>query len=325
MKILIIQTAFIGDVVLATPLIEKLKAHYPESIIDFLVRRGNESLFTRHPHINKVLVFDKRNKYRNLIALIKDIRSQSYDYVINVQRFLTTGIITCLSKGKIKIGFDKNPLSFLFTHRIRHIISGDKPVHEVERNLSLIRSLVGNTFQRPVLYPSPEDEKVVPSGYDYICMAPASTWFTKQWPVEKWCELIQKIPGHFRIHLIGGPEDIPLCRSIQEKTDMTRVVISAGKLNFLQSAALIKHAKMTFTNDSAPTHFASAVNAPVTVIFCSTIPGFGFGPLSDNSAVMETDEDLACRPCGLHGKKGCPEGHFKCAEIGIEEILKKTI
>ena len=78
---------------------------------------------------------------------------------------------------------------------------------------------------------------------------------------------------------------------------------------------------MTYTNDSAPMHFASAVNAPVSAIYCSTVPSFGFGPLSDQHFVFETDKDLDCRPCGLHGKKQCPEGHFNCSEIDFKKIL----
>ena len=78
---------------------------------------------------------------------------------------------------------------------------------------------------------------------------------------------------------------------------------------------------MTFTNDSAPMHFASAVNAPVTAIYCSTLPSFGFGPLSDDAHTVETDEKLPCRPCGLHGKKECPQQHFKCSDINVDKIL----
>jgi len=325
MKILIIQTAFIGDVVLATPLIEKLKEKYPDSIIDFLLRKGNESIFVEHPHINKVLIFNKKkNKYRNLISLIKAIRSESYDYVINVQRFFTTGLITSLSGAKVKIGFDKNPLSFMFTHKIGHKISESKDIHEVDRNLSLIKNIAGNGFQNPKLYPSKNDEKVVPTTYDYICIAPASVWFTKQFPLTKWCELINKIPQRYNIHLIGSPDDIDLCEQIQKSTNVNRVKVSAGKLTILESVALIKHAKMTFTNDSAPLHFASAVNAPITAIYCSTIPEFGFGPLSEHALVIETEEKLSCRPCGLHGKRACPLQHFKCSNINVEKILTKS-
>ena len=96
-----------------------------------------------------------------------------------------------------------------------------------------------------------------------------------------------------------------------------------GKLNFLQGAI------MNYANDSAPLHFASAMNAPVTAVFCSTVPAFGFGPLRDNGTIVEVTERLSCRPCGLHGHKACPQGHFKCAmEITNEQLLwwtSKTI
>ena len=167
MKTLIIQTAFIGDVVLATPLIEKLKKKFPDSLIDFLLRKGNESILKGHPKLNKILIFDKKKgKYRNLFNLIKTIRLESYDYVINVQRFFTTGLITAFSGASVCIGFDKNPLSFLFSHRIGHLISDSNGLHEVQRNLLLIKELVGDGFQRPVLYPSENDFKVVPTAHD---------------------------------------------------------------------------------------------------------------------------------------------------------------
>jgi len=79
----------------------------------------------------------------------------------------------------------------------------------------------------------------------------------------------------------------------------------------------MKSAKMNFANDSAPVHFASAMNAPITAIFCSTVPSFGYGPLSDDAHIVETQETLSCRPCGSHGKKECPQKHFKCG-FGID-------
>lgn len=327
MKILLIQTAFIGDVVLATALIEKLKQHSTNFNIDFLVRKGNETLLENNPHIHQVLIFDKKQKkYRNLFRLIKQIRANSYDYVINVQRFFTTGFITGLSDAKKTIGFGKNPLSFLFTHQIKHqFTNGSKTIHEIDRNLSLLEEILDDTsFIKPRLYPSEEDYKIVPATIDYICMAPASVWFTKQWPADKWCELINRLIPKYAVYLIGAPADIDICESIRQKTNPDNVKVLAGKLSYLQSAALIKKAKMTFVNDSAPLHFASAVNAPVTAIFCSTVPAFGFGPVSDHSFIAETEHKLDCRPCGLHGKKKCPEGHFRCSEINIDKLLAKT-
>jgi heptosyltransferase-2 len=102
----------------------------------------------------------------------------------------------------------------------------------------------------------------------------------------------------------------------------TRITNLCGQLSFLESAALMRDARMNYVNDSAPLHFASAMNAPVTAVYCSTIPGFGFGPLSDQRFVVETRETLDCRPCGLHGFKACPLGHFNCAHtINAGQLL----
>ncbi len=318
MKILIIQTAFIGDVVLATPIVEKLKKFYPDCTIDFVVRKGNEDLLFRHPHIRQLFVFDKKKKkYRNLINLIKMVRKEKYDYVINVQRFLTTGLLTVLSGAKNKIGFNKNPLSFLFSQRVVHRISGE---HEIKRNLSLVEKLTDASLVLPKLYPSAEDfEKIKPTE-PYICISPASVWFTKQLPVNKWLLLVNNLQEKFTIYLMGSKYDLELCTFIKQIANSKKVEVLAGKLTLLESAALMKNATMNYVNDSAPLHFASALNAPVTALFCSTIPEFGFGPLSDQSYVLQTDEKLACKPCGLHGKKTCPKGHFKCGDIKVQKM-----
>lgn len=322
-NILIVQTAFIGDVILATPLIEKLKRFYPDSQIDFLLRKGNEGLLKGHPKLNEVLIWDKtKSKYNSLAKLTTQIRKNKYDVLINLQRFASSGFLTTSSNAAMKIGFTKNPFSFAFTHKVPHVI--DRKMHEVDRNLSLIEHLTDASFQRPVLYPSDSDYQKVAQyqSIPYFCIAPASIWFTKQYPIEKWVELIDKLNPERKIYLLGAPSDIDLCATIKNNSVNSNVTILAGELTLLQSAALMEKARMNYTNDSAPMHIASAVNAPITAIFCSTIPEFGFGPVSDNSVIIETQEKLECRPCGLHGKKACPEGHFKCAHtIDVNQFL----
>ncbi len=313
-KFLVIQTAFTGDVVLATALIEKLHVFFPGAQIDFLLRKGNEGLFLNHPFLHEVLVWNKKeNKKKNLFNLLKKIRERKYDTIINLQRFAATGLLTAFSGAKEKIGFDKNPFSFLFTKKIKHNLSGGR--HEVERNNDLIKHFTDETFIKPSLYPSAKNYEEIKKYtlQPYVCMAPASVWFTKQYPFEKWIDLIENLPGKYKAYLLGGKEDKELCEKIKTRTGNKKVEVLAGKLSFLSSAALMKNASMNYTNDSAPLHFASAVDAPVTAIFCSTVPSFGFYPLSSQSFIVETKEQLACRPCSLHGLKACPLGHFKCA------------
>ena len=320
MKFLVIQTAFIGDVILATPVVEKLRRFYPEAQIDFLVRRGNEKLLAGHPHLREVLVWDKkRGKYRALWQMMRRLRASQYDWVINCQRFAASGLLTVFSGARQTVGFQKNPFSGLFTRRVAHVFgSAERPVHEVDRNLGLIRHLTDDTFVKPRLYPSEADFQtarsfVGPNRF-YVCVAPTSVWFTKQYPAHKWVELIDRLPAACAVFLLGGPEDAPACDRIGARSKHSDIRNLAGRLNFLESAALMQEAALNYVNDSAPMHLASAVNAPVAAVFCSTLPVFGFTPLSDRREIVETSRQLSCRPCGLHGLRACPEGHFNCAE-----------
>ncbi|MBK8847620.1 MAG: glycosyltransferase family 9 protein [Bacteroidetes bacterium] len=316
-KILLVQTAFIGDVILATALVEKLHSCYPDCKIDFLVRKGNESLLSSHPHIHRVWFWDKKqNKIKNLLSLILLIRRQKYDTIINAHRFASSGLICAMSGAKEKVGFDKNPLSIFFTRKVKHSLYNG--LHETQRNQMLIAHFTDDEASKPKLYPSADDFAFI-SQYqtqEYCCMAPTSVWFTKQLPLPKWVMLCNKIKSG-TIYLLGAPTDFEACESIRKQSENVNIVNLAGKLSLLQSAALMQGATMCYVNDSAPLHIASSMNAPVTAFFCSTIPAFGFGPLSTSSRIVEATIKPECRPCGIHGYKQCPKGHFKCAE-GIE-------
>lgn len=324
-RILVIQTAFIGDVILATALLENLHQSLPDAKIDFLVRKGNEGLFENHPYLSNVLIWKKKEgKFKSLWQLLKQIRQTEYDWVINLQRFAGTGMLTAFSKAPKTTGFDKNPLSFLFTDKFPHKI--ENGVHEVTRNNELIKNEVSGKLLKPRLYPSSNDYDFVKpyQSNPYICVAPASVWFTKQYPAEGWIKLINQLTGQYQVLLLGGPGDNDLADTIQNQVSSKENVQNlCGKLSFLQSAALMQSSVMNFVNDSAPMHISSAVNASVTAVYCSTVPEFGFGPLSNDSHIVEVLEKLSCRPCGLHGHKACPQGHFKCAvDIKTEQFLE---
>ena len=323
-RILVIQTAFIGDVILATPLIEKLGKFFPRLEIDVMVRKGNETLLENNPHIHELIIWDKKtHKIKNLWNILKKTRKKRYDILINLQRFTSTGLFTIFSRAQYTIGFKKNPFSFLFSFRANHEIGSGK--HEVERNISLIEHITDDEFVRPMLYPSKNDFYAVTEYklHPYICIAPTSVWFTKQFPADQWIELIRHYIPNYKVYLLGGPNDEEACDEIKDEFQDSNIVNLAGKLSFLQTAALMKNAIRNFVNDSAPLHIASAMNAQTTAVFCSTIPDFGFGPLSENSTVVETSLDLKCRPCGLHGHAKCPEGHFKCAKsIRLEQLTE---
>lgn len=308
--------------ILATPVIEKLHRFFPEASIDLLVKTGMEGLFSNHPFLHKLITWDKSHgKYRNFLRILAGIRKERYDAMITVQRFALTGFLTAFSGAKIRIGFSKNPFSLFFTHSIPHLIR--EGMHEADRNLMLITALTDNTPAKPRLYPTATDNAKTVSykSGTYYTISPASLWFTKQYPVEKWVEFISYIPSGSKIYLLGSEHDTSLCEDIIRRSGHPGCTNLSGRLTFLESASLMKDAKMNFTNDSAPMHLVSAMNAPVTVVYCSTVPRFGFGPLSDNSKIVEIGE-LYCRPCGLHGYRACPEKHFRCAtQIDVQQLV----
>lgn len=332
-NILVIQTAFIGDTILASHFAAAVKEAFPDSKIHFFLRKGNESVIQGLPFVEKVWVWDKKGgKVKNLWNLIKELRTIRFDMVFNLHRHFNSGLISALMKSPLKVGFRQNPLSFFYTQKVNHLIphpGQDGSWHEVQRNLQLLKLASPNTeisenskIYKPIL---PLEEKHFSkvskwSNGDYFVVAPASVWFTKAWSEGKFRALTQELSKLGHVYFIGAPTDKELCERIREGVGKTTNL--CGELNLLDSAALMKNAKRVFVNDSAPLHLASAVNAKTTAIFCSTVEDFGYTPLADDSVVISMGKALSCRPCGLHGHKSCPLGHYKCSEdIEVSRVL----
>lgn len=337
MKILIIQTAFIGDVILATSLVEYAHTIYPDAEIHFLLRKGNESIVETSPHIKATWVWDKsQGKYKNLIKIGFKLRKEKFDLVLNIQRFFNSGLVSFLSGGKKRICFDKNPLSFLSHKKVKHLIPhkiDDHFLHEVQRNVLLLQSEVKNFSLpskedlAPKIYTTKDEQvkihNITKSTPNYVVIAPASVWFTKQWNIENWTELKDKLVEDYHLYFIGAPSDKEFINDIiKSSKNCTNL---SGKLSLRESAELMKMACRVFVNDSAPLHLASSVDAKVSAIFCSTTPKFGYGPIANDSKIIQVKEKLECHPCGLHGKKECPKIHFKCAKLIKAQELTKDI
>ena len=316
-KVLVIQTSFIGDVILSTALLESLQELFPATRLDILVGKGNESLFEGHPFLNQVYVWDKKGaKYKGLWRILRQVRNLQYDLVINLQRFGTTGLFTVLSKAHKTIGFRKNPFSFLFDKAYPHELKAG--IHEVDRNQALIQEWTEKPASRPKLYPKACDVSSYGIEPPFVCFAPHSVWKTKQLPTEKWISLAEQINNEVSIVFLGAPIELEACDQLMSQINRAGAMHNmCGRLSLLESAALMQQSQMNYVNDSAPLHLCSAVDAPQTAFFCSTSPTFGFTPLSTVSIIAEANPQPACKPCGLHGKSACPKGHFDCGNIDV--------
>ena len=346
-RIVVLHTAFIGDIILTLPLVQRLRASLPEAHIAFVVIPSVANVLENHPAINEVIIYDKHRRdagLRGILRLARRIRKGEYDVAIIPHRSLRSSLVGWRSRIPRRIGFSTSAGVRFFTD----VVPYDKGMHEIDRNLSLLKPL-GLTFannELPTLYPSKNDGDVVdaflknqkvritskgrkgqPAHQDSLLVgiAPGSVWNTKRWPKEHFVALTKSLleDGH-SVVLIGGREDAVLCSEIRNEMEDVSVVNAAGMLSLLQSAELIRRCEVLVSNDSAPMHLATGVRTPVVAIYGATVPAFGFAPRGDHSVVAEMD-GLSCRPCSIHGGGRCPIKTFVCMKNLTPEIVHTKV
>ena len=321
-KVLFIQTAFLGDVILATSAMETWHAAHPEDRIHMLVRKPMDALFEGHPWLDKMLAWDKRPRvkgkdWRRLVRVVA--KSHTMCHQPSPSRIFRRPY--GLSMANVRVGYANNPLAWRFTHRMPHRW-GDG-THEVERHRSLLSPFVPElqATVEPCLYPNEthvrEAEKAGARGV--VLVMPGSQWATKAWPEGQFGKLLDDVSEP--VLLLGAPNERRLCERLTE--GRSHVLNATGELSLLGMVAAVQMAKVVVANDSAPLHVATATNTPTVALFTSTVPRFGFGPRASKHVVVEAMTELPCRPCGKHGRKRCPEGHFKCGwELSVQSVLE---
>jgi heptosyltransferase-2 len=314
---LVIQTAFLGDVVLTTPLLSVLANRY--GAVDVVTTPAAASLLECHPAVRDVVRYDKHGSghgWRRFRQLGAALRARRYARVYLPHRSLRSAGLGLWSGAPDRIGFSDSPGAFSYTKRVRRPGEG----HEVDRLLALAGDAAGDV--PPVsLGLAPTDHAAAAAwlashgvDQDFVALAPGSVWGTKRWPY--YAELAAGLDRP--VVIVGSAEDAPLADAIVAACP--KAVSAAGGLTLRASAALIQRAAVLVTNDSAPLHLATAVGTPVVGLFGPTVPEFGFGPRRAGDVVLGHGE-LACRPCSSHGPQVCPLGHHRCMrELSVSMV-----
>jgi heptosyltransferase-2 len=340
-KVLIVQTAFIGDVVLATALVESVRHKWPDAAIDLVVIPKAANAVENNPNLRRVITFDKRRRHRRLYHLWKlarKLRAERYDLALAPHRSLRSALLVWLAGIPQRVGFNRSAAPWLFHHRVVY-----RQKHEVERNLDLLRPFGGGEEMPPKIYWTAEDDKIVDDWLNkktrqprhLIALAPGSVWPTKRWPQEYFEDLAWEISEHLGslVVLIGGPEDAKLCERIRVAVGGACFSV-AGELTLRQTAALLRRCDLLISNDSAPTHLGVAAGCRVMTIFGSTVPAFGFAPYDPNGERhVIIEHTLPCRPCTDHGRRHCPLGTLDCLKLitpervfaKVSELLQRNI
>lgn len=318
-KILIIQTAFIGDAILTLPMIEKLKEKFPSNEIDVLCISSTQEIFAASPFVSEVLVIDKKKTHRSILKLYKftiEIKKRNYTKIFSPHRSFRTSFIVMQSGVRNTYGFSNSSLF----HVYKNVVEYKTNIHEVQRNLDLIGFEYSSENWRiiPQVKVSESSHQKVAQFVSsnnikdkLIAVAPGSIWETKKYPEQNFKEIIRYfIDLSYKVLIIGGESDKELCEKLSVGYD-GEVFSTAGLFSIIESIELLKSVKLLLTNDSAPTHFGMCANIPALTIFCSTIPEFGFYPYNNKSSYISFN-DLSCKPCGIHGFEKCPISTFDC-------------
>ena len=348
MSSLVIQTSFLGDMVLTTPLLERLAERGP---VDVVATPANAALLQGHPAVREVIVFDKRGSakgYRGLLRVAAQVRWRETEngreprgarIAYLAQGSVRSVWLAILAGVPERVGFNTSAARLFYTRRVAF----RRDLHHATRLWQLgnvTANEVPNAALQPSLHPGAEDVAAVDALLDangaardalMIALAPGSVWATKRWPT--FDVLAGEIARHpllsrHRIAIVGTDTDRALAKvivaSVAEHGGLTPID-ATGQLSLLASANLISRAAAIVSNDSAPLHLASAMKTPTIALFGPTVPTLGFGPLAPEQRVLGVDH-LLCRPCHAHGPQACPLGHWKCMrELEANQVVSALL
>jgi len=316
-SVLVVQTAFLGDVVLTTPLLMALAEEFGP--VDVVTTPAAASLLVNHPAVHSVIPHDKRGSERGIggiFRLASRLRARGYTRAYLPHVSWRSGLATWLAGIPERIGFADAPARASYTHRVAR----PEGTHETARLLAL----AGRSGPaRPVLGITSEEQRsagewLAANGISdrFVALAPGSVWGTKRW--DKYPALAATLD--LPVVVIGGPGERDLAAEIVAAQPAARNAV--GELPLRVSAALLAQATALVTNDSLPLHLAQATGTPTVAIFGPTVPAFGFGPTGPRDVVVEL-AGLPCRPCSRHGPERCPLGHHRCIK-DLEVVQVRT-
>jgi heptosyltransferase-3 len=322
-KILVVKLRHHGDVLLTSPVFSNLQAAIPQAEIHAMVYKDTVPMLEGHSAIQKFLSYDRGwknlgffGKFLKEIALLKEVRQEKYDLVINLTEGDRGAIAAFISGAKICVGLDPEGKGFKGKRRIySHIVKNCKtPRHTVEKNLDALRriGIFPTPEERDVFFAIPEESKkrvrqlLQENGIvDYFLLHPVSRWKFKCWPPSLVAKLIQELHQRGdKIVITASPDssELMMVEEILKLAPEVPVLNLGGKTSLKDLGALIEMSRCLVCVDSVPLHMSSALKTPTVVLFGPTSE-INWGPWQNQKARVVT-QNLPCRPCFMDGCGG---------------------
>lgn len=335
MKIMLFQTAFLGDLLLSIPLMKNIKKHYPDCHLHLVCRKPFGQFFLDMDLVDQVSEVNKKDK-ASLKDLELDLKKEEYDLLICPHESFRSAVLCSKVNAKLKVSFRRWFSRFFFNR----LVTRPADLPDVLRQTSLLASqqkdfgkawveFVSKYRGAPEQVLNGEDTRVsIPSFLEMsiaknfdsstlqvlkdvdlkncIAIAPGSVWPTKRWSEENFVEYAKSQES--KVLILGSPGERQLCEAVSK--EIPGSINLAGQTSLTELYIVLAEIKYLICNDSGTMHMASAANCKTVAAFGPTTLDIGYRPWSNHSMVAQID--LKCRPCGLHGHKKCPIGTHEC-------------
>jgi heptosyltransferase-2 len=338
-RLLVIQTAFLGDAVLSLPFLYRLAERHPQARVTLVATGAGHELFrvalTRGlaPYAERIelVKFDKRGADAGLGGGRRFARrlrgAEGFDAAFCLQRSFRSGLIALLAGARTRVGFSSGAASYLYTIGVRR--EWETGRSEIEKNLDLLRAWESENGREPLgewdphTAPSLLSDGRTRSTEPIVALSLGSPWATKRWPVENAIPLIEQLVAEgVEVRLLGDAQATEFSAAIRERVPSLLLKDLAGKTSIAEWVDALADVDAVVSGDSAAVHAASDLNVPVVALFGPTLPDFGFAPWRRNSWVLGAALD--CRPCHIHGPQVCPLGHHRCLrDIRAEHVWRR--
>jgi lipopolysaccharide heptosyltransferase II len=321
-KILCIKPRGIGDILLSTIILENLKAAFPNSEIHYLTEEFAKRAVENNPLVSKILTFNKEDF---VLSIIRKVRKEKYDLILDLWSNPKTAQVTFFSGAKNRVGFEKRGRKYAYNFIGKN---GTMGKHAAEDNLVLINSLDIPIVSKKIIYQTTEEEKEFATKFlehvnhqyerKLIGIIPSGGWESKRCDPVKWIEICQEINKNYNVKFIilWGLGDEKDAEEIRDGINPKPIL--APETNFGQLSALIEKCDLIIANDSGPMHVAAALGKPTLGIFGPTDPQ-AHRPYSDNSSYVIHSE-LHCIICT---KLVCTYNHECMLELPIKKVIKE--
>lgn len=332
---LVVQTAFLGDLILTIPTLLRIKKLYPNDRLIVLCKKGLGEFLLSHNIVDEVIEVEKSNtqSYNSALNLLREVKLRN---IFCIHRSVRSLMFVNKLKADLKIGFDSFLALWVFDKKVKFIKSNPEVIRQIKilepvdmeiqkyienKNFSYLNSSALPEIPQIFSFLGTQKKTVATKK---IALFPGSVWATKKWTESGFHELCKLITDYgYEVDLLGGPDEKELCTKIA--SGLKSVAVLAGKYSIAETIQEIKKYDLVVSNDSAPTHMASYQNVPVVTIFGPTVPAQGFRPWSNQAKIVE-NLNLKCRPCGRHGHNQCPLGHHHCMkDITAEQVMGAII